>query len=88
MATAKDVAQWMVEQLKHSTYLDQEDVASKIKTRFGEVFTYDNENGNLAIGKTVLKEFRNLTQDTVVWDRADRCWRKRTRGDAAGRQQD
>jgi hypothetical protein len=33
---------------------------------------YENENGNLAINRQVLKEFRKLTEKTVVWERGVR----------------
>jgi hypothetical protein len=37
---------------------------------FGDQFTYDNDNdnGNLAIARSVLKEFRQLTPD-AIWER-------------------
>jgi hypothetical protein len=44
----------------------QETVVYEILDRFGEEFVYDNENGNLAIARPVLKEFRKLTEDSVV----------------------
>jgi hypothetical protein len=56
--------------------------------RFCETFTYINSNGNVAISKAVLTAFRALTAETVVWERGEKCWRKRERLDAPGRQQD
>jgi Family of unknown function (DUF6953) len=53
-----------------------------------EVFTYDNDNGNLAISRNVLSAFRRLTGEDVVWDRDERMWRHRESHDAPGRQQD
>jgi hypothetical protein len=69
-----------------SCYQDQ--VVEEIAERFGEEFTYENENGNPAIDKAVLKEFRKLSSEQVVWVRGERCWRLRERDDAAGRQQE
>lgn len=48
---------------------------------------YFNDNGNVAIGKDVLKEFRQLTEGVAVWIRGGRYWRKRERGDEPGRGQ-
>lgn len=59
-----------------STYLYQEVVVYKIKKHFGADFVYTNENGNLAIGKDVLKEFRKLTDGKVIWERSEKAWRK------------
>ena len=76
MATAKDVAEWMAEQFESNRYLYQETIVYKIKKQFGEGFVYHNENGNLAIGKDVLKNFRKITDGKVVWERSERAWRK------------
>jgi len=82
------VAGWMVTQLKEKNYLSQEEAVYEIGEEFGDAFTYDNESGNLAIGRDVLAAFRKLTVDDVVWDRSDRAWRWREPTDAPGRQQD
>lgn len=86
VATPEDIAQWMVEQVNdHSLY--QTSAAYQIADRFGEEFTYRNENGNRAIDPKVLKAFRALTEDAVVWHRRGRYWRKREEWDRAkGRQ--
>ena len=76
MATAKDVAQWMFDHFETQKYLYQESVVYKIKSQFGPDFVYKNENGNLAIGKDVLKEFRKISEGKVVWERGDRAWRR------------
>jgi len=47
-----------------------------------EGHVYTNQNGNLAISKEVLEEFRKLD---VVWERDERCWRKRTNLDKPAR---
>ena len=77
MATASDVAQWMVEQLERTPYMYQESIVYKIKSQFGQEFVYRNRSGNWAISPVVLRKFRKLTEDQVVWSRGDRCWRKR-----------
>lgn len=35
----------------------------------GPEFIYENDNGNPAIDKRVLRAFRKASGDTVVWDR-------------------
>jgi hypothetical protein len=87
-ATATDVAAFMVEQIPREHYLYQETVVYQILETFGDDFVYNNENGNLAIGKNVLAAFRKLTGDDVVWERGSRMWRRREQFDQTGRRQD
>jgi len=75
--TPHDVAEWMVEEVRRKGELHQEDAAWHIKNHFGENFVYINTNGNLAIDKKVLTEFRKLTEKDIVWVRGDRYWRLR-----------
>jgi hypothetical protein len=81
MTTKKDVAEFMLNQLKSKNRIYQENIVYEIKKTFGEEFVYINENGNLAIDKGILKEFRNLTKNSVVWDRGDFAWRFRKESD-------
>ncbi|WP_099659711.1 DUF6953 family protein [Proteus terrae] len=88
MATVDDVAQWMKSELENTNWLYQETVVYKIKELFGDTFVYLNANGNLSIDKKVLAKFRKLTNDTVIWERGEKAWRKRQGYDTPGRQQD
>ncbi|KJS00964.1 MAG: membrane protein [Desulfobulbaceae bacterium BRH_c16a] len=76
MPTDKEVAEWMVDQFNNQFWLYQEDTVYKIKNKFGTEFVYQNENGNYAISKKVLKEFKSLTEGKIVWERGQRAWRK------------
>lgn len=75
----------MLEELKRQGELYQETVVYEIAEKFGEQFTCDNKNGKQAIGKDVLAAFRKLTKNSVVWEKENRCWRKRESGDEPGR---
>ena len=85
--TADDVAIWMLEQVQ-SKFLYQDDAAYEIDSKFGSDFVYYNDNANPAINKTVLKKFKALSGDVIVWSRSERLWRKREAGDAEGRMQE
>jgi hypothetical protein len=74
--SAKDVAKFMKNQLGEQKYLYQESIVYEIEAQFGSDFVYINDNGNLSIARTVLKEFRKITPN-VVWERGERCWRER-----------
>ncbi len=88
MTTAQEVAQYMLDRLNETKYLYQEQVVWEIKKKFGDDFVYTNANGNFAIAKPVLKVFRQLTGENVIWERGERMWRKRVGYDKSGRQQD
>lgn len=87
MSNKKDVAEWMLSELKKVKNLDQEVAVYKIRQNFGNDFVYQNENGNPAIDKGVLKEFRKLTEGKVVWDRGYKQWRFRKEYDPEGSRQ-
>lgn len=83
-----DVAKWMLEELGRERALYQEEIVWAIRQKFGESFIYENQNGNLAIAKDVLSEFRKLTEGSVVWVQSDRYWRFREDHDRTGRKQE
>lgn len=73
--TDSDVADYMINNF-NGIWLIQEVIARKIKKECGDDFVYKNENGNLAISKKVLKEFKGKTEGLVVWDRGNKSWKK------------
>lgn len=76
MTTDQDVAEWMYDQFKNTSFLFQEAVVMEIHREFGRDFVYINQNGNWAISKKVLAIFKKLTDGQAVWDRGARAWRK------------
>jgi hypothetical protein len=88
MTSAEDIAKWMLSELEKDRILYQETAVCDIQDKFGESFVYYNQNGNQAISKEVLSEFRKLTGDNVVWVRGERYWRFREREDDPGRRQE
>lgn len=75
-ADEREVAQYMKDQLAQVGYLYQDVAVSKIEAKFGREFVYVNANGNPAISRSVLAEFKKLTPE-AVWERGSRCWRRR-----------
>jgi hypothetical protein len=86
MTTPEDVARWMLDELEKAGYLYQWEAILEIQSRFGDDFTYLNESGNFAIDRRVLRAFRNLMEDDVVWRRTEGCWVKRGPHDPPGKQ--
>ncbi len=82
---AAAVASWMKGQLEKHQTLYQDVAVHEIQSRFGPEFTYLNDAGNPAIDRKVLAAFRSLTEGSVVWERGERCWRRRESYDPEGR---
>ena len=77
MDTPQEAAKWMAEEVEEQGYLYQEYAVSQLP----DDLVYENENGNPAISRGVLRLFRNLTEETVYWDRWERAWYWRDEGD-------
>jgi hypothetical protein len=85
--SVKDVAEWMLNELKKSEMLYQSYAVSAILQHFGGGFIYPNRQDNYAIDVEVLKHFRTLTEKTVVWVRRQKFWRWRQEGDPPGKRE-
>jgi len=85
MATAKEIAEWMLIEYHKFERLNQNRIANQIRTHFGPEWVFRNRNGNFGIVKSVLNEFRRLTPEDVVWSRSGQFWRKRREHDPPGR---
>jgi hypothetical protein len=85
MTAPIEIATWMKSQIPENAMLRQAMVAWQIKCDFGQEFTYLNKQGNLAIRADILKEFRRITEGTIVWSRSQQAWRNRREGDPEGR---
>lgn len=73
----KSVAEFMINEILEKGYVYQEYLVHDIQEKFGDDFVYINENGNLAISKKVLNDFKKLKeQNNIEWDRSDKSWVK------------
>ena len=92
--TPKEVAQWMLAQVEENDELLQVQAVADIRRLFGATFVYIGNNGELAIDRRVLSQFRKLSGDAVVWVAEHggaywegAHWRKRGAADPPGRTQ-
>jgi len=86
--SSRDVAQWILGLLDSRREITQVNVVSWVRQKFGTDFIYTNKNGVQALSKKVLREFRKLSGDNVVWENGAKQWRRRTPSDRPGRRQD
>jgi hypothetical protein len=86
--TPEGIATWMLAELNRDGILDQAWAAHEIESQFGDEYTPLNmKSGNLSIRHDVLVAFRRISKETVVWERGERRWRRRERGDVLSRRQ-
>ena len=81
-----EAAEWIAAEVERNGYLEHDAAALAIWERFGFTFAYWSEESDKQ-GKSrrrvrrlhpaVLKAFKKLTSNTVVWEKDDRAWRKR-----------
>ena len=82
----EDSVAWMIEKLESDGCVYQDDVVDKLVTRGREIFLRENADGNLVLGSDLLKAFRQITGDKVVWVRPNRYLRWRVAEDEPGRE--
>ena len=77
----KEIARWLYDKIISEGDVYQYEAVDEIAQKYGEEFTYTNEQGNPAIDRKVLYEFGKLKGDDIVWDRAELFWHKETETD-------
>jgi len=87
--TIEQVATWMEQRVRDTGRLTQSEVVKAMRNGAPEAASmlYKNVNGNLAIDKEILRRFRDLTGDSVVWANQSQSWRLRRPEDPPGRRQ-
>lgn len=84
--TPQQAADWMLERFEAKRFLYQEEAATHLLHLHDAALAYYDGNGNVCVGKGVLKLFNELTPD-AVYERAEKFWRDRLLTDLPGRQQ-
>jgi len=85
--TPSDVAAWMLSVIQERGELSQNNAFYEINKQFGNGFTTITNSGSPSIKGSVLTAFKKISEDTVIWERGDKKWRKREFYDAPGREQ-
>ncbi len=73
--SVKDVAGFMLEELKKNGSLPQVGLVDIIKDKFGDAFVFKTTHGTLTIDRKVIKEFNKIKGDDILWDKYRCCWR-------------
>ncbi len=75
----------MIAQLQNDGCLYQDDVVDYIVRSGNESLLKENADGNLVLDRRLLKSFKDLTNNNVVWVQSDFYWRYRVSEDEEGR---
>lgn len=77
MSDAAVIASWMLEEIRAAAprKVRQQTLVHKMREKFGHQWSYTNRNGHQAFDRAILKEFGELKDEFVYWDRADQTWR-------------
>lgn len=75
----------MVDKLEMDGCLYQDDIVDYLVRNDNEDFLRENSDGNLVLDRSLLKRFKDLTSDNVVWVQSDFYWRYRVLEDDTGR---
>ncbi|MDV8148547.1 DUF6953 family protein [Arthrobacter sp. B10-11] len=73
---ASTVANWLLTQIEAASprHAYQSQLVAKIRKDFGAEWSYQNDNGNWAISKEVLKEFGKLKYPNLQWHSGSQSW--------------
>jgi hypothetical protein len=85
--TANNVALWMLSAIEEHGELSQNNAYYLINKQFGSGFTTVTSSGSPSIKASVLTAFKKISEDTIVWERGEKKWRKREFYDVPGRDQ-
>jgi hypothetical protein len=80
MATAKEVAAWLLAEFERAGQLAQADAVAGIRARFGAEFIRGGR-----IRRDVVEAFQKLAPEGRVWDQRQHAWRRRNRHDPPDR---
>lgn len=75
----------MVDKLELDECLYQDDVVDYLVRNGNEPLLRENADGNLVLDIALLKSFKDITHDNVVWVQSDFYWRYRVAEDEESR---
>ena len=74
MMTVKDVASFMLNEIKKNGSLPQFGLVDIIKEKFGNEFVFETTHKTLTIDRKVIREFNKIKGENIVWDKDRCCW--------------
>ncbi len=78
--TPQEIAVWLINEIKRKGRLDRDEAVSGIESNFSNRFISLTKEGNKSIAADVLRNFRDLKDDTIAWNVGDQAWISSTNG--------
>lgn len=82
---AEVIALWMLSMFRKTGGLTQKQAVWGIRELFGPEYLKAGPRGRQTLPQTILKAFRQLDPDGIVWSTQRRAWRPRQPEDPPGR---
>jgi hypothetical protein len=82
---AEVIAQWMLAMFRKTGGLSQKQAIWGIRELFGPAHLSETAKGRQTIPRPILKAFKDLDPEGIVWSQHRRAWRPRTPEDPPGR---
>ena len=74
------VAIWLIKEIKQRGQLSREEAIEEIESAFDNEFIFKTESGKKSIHKDVLKNFRDLKDESISWNVGQKAWISNTNG--------
>ncbi|MDR8393221.1 polyphosphate kinase 1 [Aliifodinibius sp. S!AR15-10] len=79
--STEEVAVWLINLIKDKGRLEREEAANFVESTFDSGFISQTPNGNKSLAQHLLRDFRSLRDDSIIWNAGEQAWFFKTNGD-------
>lgn len=79
--SSQKVAVWLINEINRNGILKRNDAVDAIETAFSTDYVTFTPKGNKTIHERVLKNFRDLKDDSISWNVGEQAWTSNANGD-------
>jgi len=74
------VAVWLINEIKHRGRFDRQEAIQAIESAFSKDFITYSDDGDKSINEAVLKNFRDLKDESISWNVGQQAWISNSNG--------
>lgn len=78
---SQEVAVWLINQIKRNGQFSRVEAVDEIESTFSSNFISLTKKGNKSIHEQVLRDFRDLKDETISWNVGEQAWESHTNGE-------